>query len=525
MICDGDDDRGFRVLCLPHVFLLILINTSLEGMHSLYLALSPADREVFFEDDQALKILRKANLELKEGVKLTMENRRGDFGEFLKFLHLHHHALVMQQTSYTVKGYQTQGFYRHPVLPPTAIFPVVSCIFLPMAAPGRFSGSLAVLGREGELVLLSPRRDCFRKIFSCTLSMGTPRSAAKTLVSSPSGKSMLATDERGLYWVHLSEEKVRCVRFDLSGNWRDLGGVCFYDEQSFLLLDICGRLWKHSLVHSEQLTGEMILGPIAMDASSGWPITYAYKRETSATSAWLVLNPRRAGTAHWNRMMFCSKEETLLFEVPECLVCNYAVHPDQEELYVVVLTCQSRKQFLSQAPVQPVHRYSVMPLVHFATGNRVGRVGVFRVDFTAPAIRLVPRFYMSAVGETGDEVLPGEFGYCTLHNLSSSPSMTDMRCSRSHLSVMAGCNQLAHLPLISGAESTVLYQRLRTRTTFCVSEDNSFFASFRGYTVGFEDFMKGGVMCKNYLDLSGDVSKFNLRGIKQVELEVVGGRT
>jgi hypothetical protein len=532
---DDDDDRGVRVLRVPHLFFKILCHTTLEATVSLYLALPPAARDLCFRPDYYARLVRLQDLRRTDGVRLQLvAGDEVDFVSYVKFRHLHLHGLAMPRSALNSACYVVDAYRSHPMLPHQREMVVVDCLFLPATAPGRLSNNLVVLCAGGEFLCYAPGDFCFRLTASSVLR--GMESQAHSLVSSPLGTRLLVVGERYTCYIKLAEDGLlslltRIPERILKCNF---GSHCFVDESSFLTMDTVNHhlltKWTYSEVSETMVRRVWLKVRLPLLGGLDPPKSLVYKRRTENTPDCLILSARPRGLAQGNRLglvvdFFGGRETPYkeggsldFYEVNfrSCVVADHVVHPDQERVYVGVVTRLSRKDFFAHVP--PTVEECLLP-----DGFVVGTGAVYELTFGAGGrMEVRPKFYLDMlerderVGVFADNWGAGQ--QRLYHFAMSQEPMMKLQCGRHTLTVKLNSNVLAHIPLVSGPDSTVCY--LRPTGTyghfvkFCFSTDHSFGAVFRGYLALSNSFMWGLKLCPVYNNFSGDENKINLRGLE-----------
>jgi hypothetical protein len=530
-----DDSRGLQVLVKPHVFFKILSYASLEATVALYLALHPDERTTYFRPDYYAKLVRLQCVPPKVKLQLAGEV---DFVDYVKFRHLHLHGLAMEKNFLSSTSYAVDAFHSHPMLPPRREVMVVDCLFLPSTAPGRLSNNLVVLGAQGELLCYAPDDFCFR-LTSETMLHGMDYQV-HSLVSSPLGTRLLVVAERHLCYVKLAEDGLdarmrtripeRILKFTFAAQ-------CFVDECNFLTMDTYQQhlisKWTYcddnlTLVRRVWLKTRLpLLG--GLDTPQG----LVYKRATEDMYDCLIVSARPPGLGQGNRLglifdYFGSERPRghnsagglHFYEMAfrSCVIADHVVHPDQKRVYVAVVTRLTKEEFFADVPITLDSEECNLP----APGEIRGVVGIYLINFISREVGVTvkPKFYLDQLGGvTGEEETnyPG-VGVYRLYNFSGTrETLVRLQCCRYILTVKLDCSFLAHIPLVSGPESTVCYQRLSQGGHFtrcCFSADHSFGAVFRGYLAMGNDFMTGLRGCPVYNCFSQDkkCAQINLRG-------------
>jgi hypothetical protein len=508
-----DDHRGITVLSQPELFYKILSYCTLEAIVGLYKALNPWQRDLFFSSSYFPRLVKIHNLRRKpDGVYLDLDagSSATDFASFVRFLHLHQHSIPVERTMQSEHCYLTNVYQSHNMLPPTGEFLVVSCTFLPSSAPGKFSSNLAVLGMKGELLLFAPTDYCFRKTAEIDLDLCA--SVAHTLIKSPLGHSLLVATYKEVFWMKLSEIGVE-VTVDaavLGEEFTMIGEGCFVDEDSYLVVNRDGHVCRQQRTESGEVKCSMFRQGadfVWIPSGSAPYKSVTYKRPAGDTPGCVVVTEKivRRGLGQRMKLLFDDRSDVVHLTFQSCIIAAHLIHPDQECMFVVVVTVLTRRQFLSSLFL-PLRK----PGEALAWWDRdvTGQVGVYQVSFVEGGEVVVrPRWFLNEMlPRRMSNVMYDDSRRLYLH--AGSEHMNIKAClDRTHLAVMLDHHNLAHLPLSSGPDCTIVYERREQFSQFCFSDEHTFGAFFKGCYVVRRDLMKGTKMCGDFNDLCGDVNR------------------
>jgi hypothetical protein len=150
----------------------------------------------------------------------------------------------------------------------------------------------------------------------------------------------------------------------------------------------------------------------------------------------------------------------------------------------------------------------------------MGTVAVYELSFNhGRELDVTPKFYLDQLEGGGVFVDHWGVGHHRLYHFASChETVNQLQCCRHTLTVKMNSSVLAHIPLVSGPDSTVCYHKPAGAyghfVKFCFSGDHSFGAVFRGYLALSNSFMSGLKLCPIYNNFSGDENRINLRGLE-----------
>ena len=420
--------------------------------------------------------------------------------------------------------YHTHLFRRH-LMDKGRDMLVRACLFLPVQGPPQpFAGNLVVLGVGGHLFFYAPTLDGFRLVCNVHLQC-SPHS----LTCAPRGTALLAAHENSVF-VALDLERVHCIFTRVHVAQDTFLGQCFTYEDTFVTGDEAGNVWEHRVVRSDKRQRRGTTDPVGGRAGSvvtttllldhraygpnRWPffhgettdeLVLAFKPGNRVTEDCLLLAGKRPrwGLGSLLRLVFSpgsmdyDSNDDAYVSFPQSLVASLVVHPGHQSVFVVVLTKLTRKAFLEFAPpvltTQPRHMPPRFDL------RVTGVVAVYELRFLlGRRLRVVSRYFLDAAPSTTPVAsndffpsvpLPAEErrAYRMYSDLSLLRQtwriQVQARCGRTHLTLRLDENTLAHIPLISTADSTVFCQGRDTSfRVFAFSEHHSFgFVAGAGY--------------------------------------------
>ena len=522
---------GVVILSQPHLFFRILSHATLDTMVSLYLAIPPGRRSLFFHPVDYRKLVKIACAETfkRDGVFLDVKGST-DFASFVRFLHLHQHSIPMFLMIPSEYFYMTNAYAEHPVKPPTQEYYVSDCCFLPRTAPGKFSNNLVVLGYRGELQLFAPQKSCFRLTAKIQLQCykGAP---THTLVISPLGRSLLVMSHEDIHWFRLRDDGFDCISMCIPKS-QEMGMIhdaCFFTENHFISSDRKGDVLLHSVMgksKSIRVTPYGIPRKIWISDGEAPFNCLNYKRGTTNTpNGCLVVSRKiyRRGHGHQLKLYFDGIDEPVLLTFRQCVIVSHLMHPDQESLFVVVITTLPRRNFLSSLFLPHRQEEALTWFDHDVTGH----VGVYQLTFqrSGDDVRVRPRWYLNNL--IPRERLLDHFDLMRdnsrrlyPHSPTSERMSVGARIDRTHLSVMVNTVTLAHLPLWSGPDCSIVYEHRKEFRHFCFSEEHTFGAFFSGDYAYRRCFFNGAKICSDYDILHGDINKINLKAQKAIECRI-----
>lgn len=407
---------------------------------------------------------------------------------------------------------------------------VRACLFMPARGPPPpFAGCLVVLGVGGHLIFYAPTEAGFETVASLQLDC-SPHS----LACSPRGTALLAAHDNAVF-LDLSDHRVRCIFTGVCVEQRRFLRQCFTSEDAFLTADEAGNVWEHGVTRGGPLIllwpprlarsgggcgggrgGSTVTTRLLLDhrdyAPNGWPFFHgdtktdlaaAYKPATPDTRSCLFLAGIRAGGGMGSvlRLAFSpergkkgKQRKDLFANFPHALIAALDVHPSHERAYVVVITTQTREGFFSAPPelsagVQP--RENEPRFDELVTGV----LGVYELQFPGGGrVRALPRYFLDECPRTSHPVT--QFPVAKIRLLPASHRrayrlytarclkqgwkiQVQARCSRTHLTLRLDRHTLAHIPLVSTGDGTVVCQGLEMDfRVFAFSEHHSFGAVF-----------------------------------------------
>lgn len=393
------------------------------------------------------------------------------FEAYVQHVHWHKHASYSPgaHPKYKTDVLQFAG------MTPVPVFVVKACLFLPKSAPAPFSGNLALLGLDGELVTF--RADPFS--YAATSFTRLPFNP-DALRCSPRGETLLLPSAAGATAAVVlggAAPTVRVSDVSVEGSTGD----CFVGEDCFLS-------WAENRL---DLLRHRV-GPDSFETSLYWDHRIAgtaFVRAAGETLFWLrqsrgeepahLVFAEAYGTGLGNRMRVVRDPEGeresayLYFHTPGTSVCDCLFTPDQDVLFVMCIQRGSGKDFFTGTPpsVGTMEGEGYDPKLNEGT---YGHFCFFGVTFEREWVQVTPRFFVGRY-DLHDPV--DHWGH--LYALSACQHAAAV-CTDSHLSVRFLSQGVCHFSLIATPLSQPYYATKFVRRLWTISRDHKHHAYFSG---------------------------------------------
>lgn len=449
-----------------------------------------------------------------------------DLYSFITFHHLHQHAYWLKNHYGYPRNFDyTTGIFRvHLMQPSTKAFAVRACLFLPVEGPpAPFAGNLVLLGYGGQLVFFAPTLAGFEMTANTQLGC-SPHS----LTRSPGGGALLAAHENSVF-VRLKHYTVQCFFTGVPVARKTFLSDCFVDEDAFVTGDKTGNVWLHTVAGTRGPAGrtparkkakeEMCIdSELLLDhrhhGAARWPFDYGsdrrdfgvmYKPVGPESRDCLVMLQTDSQLAWGHQLRFhfaprvgeTKRQFRDLFVYFRGLIADLVLHPNGESLFVAVLTTLDRKQFFDHliggvsaegwGANEELHEYEK------------GYVCVYEVKFVGGVeLTVHPKYYLDGTypGSPRHDH-PRRYVVSCKTCQNQGKFCVRIKCGATTLAVKLSTQLIAHLPLVSTGESTVLHQVTDMHAgEFAFSEYHSFGACFtRNFRVAAQENQAGLMAC------------------------------
>jgi hypothetical protein len=547
------DNDFVRVLIASELFQQFSSMLEAPSLASLYLAL-PRDLRASQFSTKMYKFWLRRHVK-NEGVDLAITDNYAkiNLASYLAFVHLHQHSLVSETRLNDIvveKHYITDIFHGLPMYPPMLEFVVQSVLFLPMEAPGIYSGNLVILAREGRVLFYAPGEVVFRQTASIELEQYT----AHNLACSPKGRTLVIADcNRTVILLLGGDNDIRCLRTDIPMAKYGFRPECFTDDNTWLSWDERNiNLMSHTVIRRNKYVHSEIILPghklvNLMDRLLNWMPEcmsrrcVVYKRPSNGSESCLLLTEYsfKRGLGELLYIIFdpWKKREQAVIKFANCHICSYLLDPEHTKIFVIVLTRSSREEFYKPGTEQAPKIYTIDhgegTYTRWTAEERIGRRG--EVNGTVAVYEIVPginntidvrpRFYLGEMkvpeNEAAEEEPPPRLRrrqqrkrfphYMYDSDDSKREPFVQGQCDKTHLSIRTSWRYIATIPLIADNNCDIVYVCRQQRSKFAFSSEHNYAAFLRGEDFLVAEFMCGERVCPTYLRFAADTNRLPLQ--------------